>query len=801
MSNLYSILPSLTPSTQDILEAELLAKQILEAKFPDLDLREGTGLRDLILRPTSYIMALLKLATDSYFAQNTISGVNDTTDTEIVDDILSNWFIERHLGTTAVISARLYFARSKNITIPSSAYFSTDNSLKFYPSSTQTFTSSSLSYDSYQNEWYVDIELTAESSGTDYNIGSGSLLYFSSFDPYFLHAEINYLSQSSTSAETNSEFIARTKTAVSTRNLINVPSVLANLQDTFNVLDSITTVGMGDEDMIRDQIKVVIDPEDTRTASDLSRVSTTATLRLPLHGFENGQVVKIWNALPSGFNGTFTILSHDLDTFTYAVADGLGVVTRLPYVQSVTAPTLVHTGGMVDVYCGTDVSTELTQVTTNSSGVATLVGPIYEISRSELTGGTEDDTIPFVNTVSINTPTIDLPGKFLNVLCAANHNLVNGDTLNVSGIVQTKPITSLACTNLVVTVVCPTHELTTGDFTTISGVTPTTYNGTFSVTVIDANTFTYILSANVLTAGTGTTKIITNANINGTFQTVYTGLTTFKVILPKLWTTPTPSLTGLTITHPVKYTVTSASKVSKELSSLSGVGTTATATLSSHGFAKNRYVTISNATPAYYNGTWKIREIISPHQFTFDVTSTITAPATGTISAQYIVPWKDVGFSSRQEMYIDFGIGYANQTASFETKYFTYVNAVQSYFDSTDTHVLCGDYLARGYNLYVLDVDVVTYNSTTPTSGSASTALSTYLKSLAPGGVLVVSDMVGALNAAGITNIQTPLGVSFTYYHRDLVTPKTGIVLDYLDPLDKTNMFVLGKVSTSSLNV
>ena len=72
MTNLYTVIPGLTPSQQEVLEAELLAKQILEAEFPDLDLREGTGLRDLVLRPTSFAFALLKKATDYYFAHYSI---------------------------------------------------------------------------------------------------------------------------------------------------------------------------------------------------------------------------------------------------------------------------------------------------------------------------------------------------------------------------------------------------------------------------------------------------------------------------------------------------------------------------------------------------------------------------------------------------------------------------------------------------------------------------------------------------------------------------------------------------------
>ena len=73
MSDLYSVIPALSPTSDEIVAAELLAKQILEAQFPDLDLREGTGLRDLVLRPTSYAFALLKKATDYYFANNTLS--------------------------------------------------------------------------------------------------------------------------------------------------------------------------------------------------------------------------------------------------------------------------------------------------------------------------------------------------------------------------------------------------------------------------------------------------------------------------------------------------------------------------------------------------------------------------------------------------------------------------------------------------------------------------------------------------------------------------------------------------------
>lgn len=800
MSDLYSVIPSLTPSANDVMEAELLAKQILEAEFPDLDLREGTGLRDLVLRPTSFAFALLKKATDYYFAQNTVKGLNDSTDTDIVDDILSNWFLTRHQGTSAVISARLFFARAKNVTIPSTVYFSTDNSLKFFPISTQTFQGSSLSYDSYQNEWYVDVELAAESPGTDYNIGEGSLLYFSSFDPYFLHAEINYLSQVSSDAETNSEFISRASNAISTRNLINNPSVISNLQGSFNQLQRITPIGMGDPDMIRDQVKAIFDPEAPRALTLLSRSGSIVTATLSEHGFEVGQPVVISGASPIEYNGTYVITGTTQNTFTYTIVTTPGAVTILPMVQSSTSPCLIHTGGMVDVYCGDDVSSNIVQVTTDADGIATLTGAVYAISRSDITGGVDDDSIPTTTALSLTGTSLDTVGKKISVTTSSAHGLLTGNIVTVAGLIQTKTITTLSCTNLVVTATSVGHGLTTGMRITVSGVTPITYNGTFTVTVIDANTFTYILSINVLTPGSGT-MVMTNPDVDGVFSIIYTGTNTFDISLPAVWSGATNNLSAVSFTHNVPYTVSNPNLQTKTLTNLTGSGTTATATLANHGYAANRYVTISGATPSYYNGTWKIRSVLSSTQFTFDISQTIFAPATGTISSQYVLPWDDTGFSTRQELKINFGPAYPNATASFQTQYFTYVDDVQTYLDLPTNHVLCGDYLARGYNLYVLDLSVVVYNGVAPTTGQVYDAANTYLKSLSPGRVLVLNDLASALNSAGISGIQTPIGVNYTYYHRDLITPKTGVVIDYLDPSDDTNIFILGQVVTNSLSV
>ena len=53
------------------------------------------------------------------------------------------------------------------------------------------------------------------------------------------------------------------------------------------------------------------------------------------------------------------------------------------------------------------------------------------------------------------------------------------------------------------TVSCTAHGFSTGDSVIIAGATPSGYNGTYTVTVVDANTFTYTCSGALATPATG----------------------------------------------------------------------------------------------------------------------------------------------------------------------------------------------------------------------------------------------------------------------------------------------------------
>lgn len=802
MASLYSVIPGLVPTTQEIIEAELLAKQVLEGKFPDLDLREGTGLRDLVLRPTAYAFALLRKANDYYFAQNTLQGVNDDTPTETVDDILSNWFLERNTGTYAVISARLYFARQKNVTVTTDISFSPDNNLQFFPEEGRVYGSDALSYDSYSNEWYLDVFLRAASPGSEYNIAEGSLLYFTSFDPYFLRGEINYLAEESTPAETNSQFISRAATAVSTRNLINTPSIESRIREVFSYVTRVVTAGGGDPDMIRDMIRVMFDTPRSYIANNVSINGNLVTFDIGEDAFLTGQGVDLTGGLPSIYNGRFTVVDTDPGKFTVEIPGNPGFVTQAPTVSLAIEPLFIHDGGMADVYCCERLASNVVQVTTDDFGVARIEGPVYDLVRSQVTGGDNEDTIPFDKHATSAAYTINYATRKFAVT-APGHTLSVGD-VNVSGVEQASTITSIYCTGLTVRATAPGHTATVGSKVTVSGVSPAGYNGTFTVTAVSGTEVQYMVDAQIQSIGTGVSMKLGNASLleNASITAVASG--TFELHLPEMWTDAAQApVTGeLTVSVSVPFTVRNPyvrPLVSREVTIENGI---ATVLSYNHGYTLGRRITVMNCANAAVNGSWRITSVPSGSQFQFEVPALRNVSSvTVTADFQYVDHRYDYGFSARQVLEVDFGIIYANSTASFELSTFRDVDGLQTFLESPANRVVCGDYLVRGFNLHLLDVEVVSYNGPAASSSVVQSTIEAYLASLQPGATLVVSDIIHALGAAGITNIRTPVDVKYTRYTRDLTPAETGTIVDYLDPQDKTNIFTLRSVSSTSENV
>jgi hypothetical protein len=352
MADIFSVMSELELSSDDIQQAETFAQQYLEAKFPTVDFRQGTGVRDLVIRPNAVMFALVKKYIEIYFESGTLASVTNDTPQEVVDGILSNFFVTRNTGSFATVRARLYFlfqnGTPSNVSLPTSAFFSTDNTRLFYPSSpifaqplkdgdTPISGNVYLAYDSSEELWYFDTDLSSSSADEEYNdLTEGDLLYFTLFNPYFVKGKILYMSEPAVRQETNVEMVDRSYNSISTRNLINDPSITSRITDVFNYVKYQKVVGMGDPDMWRDYVQV---------------------------------------------EGIF---------------DDPATEMALKY--------RIHLGGSVDIYADTPFRTTIVQLTTDSQGVVELTGPIFDIYRSEISGGVKDDDIPLDKEAAISYP-------------------------------------------------------------------------------------------------------------------------------------------------------------------------------------------------------------------------------------------------------------------------------------------------------------------------------------------------------------------------------------------------------------
>jgi len=252
--------------------------------------------------------------------------------------------------------------------------------------------------------------------------------------------------------------------------------------------------------------------------------STTAVVTAPAHGFLGGDSTTISGALPSGWNGTYVIAYVDANTFTISTASVLpspatGTITA--YSALATGPTVVATSpdhgfsvgqtiyieyDLTAAHNGTwviatvpdaDTFTYSTGATLPSPGGGSTVRPAagprayaWVAAHGYTTG--DQVFIDGADPVDYNgLHTIDVidANRFSYALPSDPDPDGFGGLagLNISATVNALVKTNIARAQSIA------HGFTTGDAVTITGATPSDFNGNVTVTVVDSNLFYYTI--------------------------------------------------------------------------------------------------------------------------------------------------------------------------------------------------------------------------------------------------------------------------------------------------------------------
>ncbi|MGH8690777.1 MAG: hypothetical protein ACREUS_07090 [Burkholderiales bacterium] len=299
----------------------------------------------------------------------------------------------------------------------------------------------------------------------------------------------------------------------------------------------------------------------------------TATATVTAHGWSSGNTVKITGASPNTYNQTQAITVVDANTFTYP----LPTLPPANVARAVAANHNLVSGDVLEVTLATPVEYNVTDASvtridannfeyqmagsaTSSSSGHTVVGKKLVISATGV-GTSARAAVPghgygAPGATAINVTISGANEAAFNVT-NATVTVVDANSFDYNTAV---PIAGTANT---ARVAAASHGFSSGNTVTITGSSEPLFNGSFLITKIDANTFSYTVSGSATTASNP--GIVASIGISQ-------------------------------ITHPI-----SGPASSRDIATVT--------TSVSHGFTDGQVVIISSTggvPPAGYDGSWKV---------------------------------------------------------------------------------------------------------------------------------------------------------------------------------------------------
>lgn len=345
----------------------------------------------------------------------------------------------------------------------------------------------------------------------------------------------------------------------------------------------------------------------------LNAPDTTATVvTASNHGFSTGASVTISGANQSEYNGTFIVTRVNDTTFTYTVpvnppttATGTDYTASIP--SNPLAVTALSRGYGVPYYTATATVPghhfSAGQTITISNAASS------EYNNSFTVTAVSGDNVSFI--VGKESPNYQ-GGGGMATIGGTDYSIAT------SGIQRGSPAAGSAGTRVIVTVTSNLKKVSTGNIVTITGASPTRYNGSFNIINTGA-------ACSVVNTNADLSTTTTPGSVNGSNPR------SFCFDLPA--SSLAPAMTGGTGPSTI------ADSTPLVPVTLARSGTTATATVKSgtHPFAAGQVVNIGGTPGAgenNYVGSFTVGSVsVDRTSFTYTVNTSPATPATGTIKA------------------------------------------------------------------------------------------------------------------------------------------------------------------------
>ncbi len=293
------------------LPVETAIVELLQAKFPGINVSRGSAIYDILVLPMSLMFQTFR-DYSKVIARNQSLANYATMLPEELDRLAANYGVFRNSGTKARGTQRITFKEPKTVVVPTTAVFSTDDGLRFVPVSSTTFRETVVAgnFITSTGEYYVDVSVEAEQVGSAYSVQAGAVRSVSGVSGALRTFNVTDMTVAQ-DAEGNSQLYARIRSSISNRDLVKSTGIIGAIRDAFPSVTQVRVVGAGDPAMTRDTVTVSL------SQHRLFEQSFCQKVNLPLNSSGQVQWEDSSGAAVQGPLGGFVGAIYDLLSLDY----------------------------------------------------------------------------------------------------------------------------------------------------------------------------------------------------------------------------------------------------------------------------------------------------------------------------------------------------------------------------------------------------------------------------------------------------------------------------------------------------
>jgi hypothetical protein len=220
-------------------------------EFPNIFAGDPSVINDVFVNPLIVMLEPFKREIQNIMLQQSLANPT-TLSSDDADALAANWFETRNPGSYAGGVARVYYANPTNVTVETTTRFFTPVGLNYYPTNPQSITAETMVFNRDGSLYYVDVPVTAEATGAQYNIGINTLTGVAGL---YGQVKVTNLAdfEDGTSEIDTPTFIAQTQQSLTERSLVTRRGATAQLDLAYQgQVAAIQVIGANDVEMQRD---------------------------------------------------------------------------------------------------------------------------------------------------------------------------------------------------------------------------------------------------------------------------------------------------------------------------------------------------------------------------------------------------------------------------------------------------------------------------------------------------------------------------------------------------------------------